>query len=101
MTAPLDLRFFSDGRPYLNAWQAALYVGYDVQAPESTDRAVRSFLEWARQRGMPTLHRGRRVLFRRVDLDRALAGPVAEQKPLENVTALEQYAIRLARGEVR
>jgi hypothetical protein len=50
---------------------------------------------------MPTLHRGRRVLFRRVDLDRALAGPVAEQKPLENVTALEQYAIRLARGEVR
>ena len=101
MSAPLDTGFFSDGRPYLNVWQAALYVGYDVQVAASNDRAVRSFLEWARQRGIPKLPRGRRVLFRRVDLDRALTGPSAAAAPLEKVTALEQYAIRLARGDVR
>lgn len=52
---------------WLTAESAAEYLDYGTDK-----KAVRAFREFARRNGVPTAHRGRRVLFARVDLDRAI-----------------------------
>lgn len=52
---------------WLTAEHAAEYLDYGTDA-----KAVRAFREYARRHRIPTAHRGRRVLFARADLDRAI-----------------------------
>jgi hypothetical protein len=97
---PLDRSFLTDGRPYLNAWQAAMYIGCDITTATRDDRALQTFYEWARRNRVPKMHRGRCLLFRRVDLDRAVGEPQARHSEAQHDT-LQQAALRLARGERR
>ncbi len=57
---------------YLNARQAAAYLGYEVGEGRSrTDPAMRAFyaLVSRHRHRLPTKRRGQTLLFRRVDLD--------------------------------
>lgn len=50
-------------KPFFNTETATAYV----DAP-----SVRAFRAWAKRHGVASGHRGRRLMFARVDLDRAL-----------------------------
>jgi hypothetical protein len=65
---------------YLNARQAAAYIGYEVaerdehgtRLPSRDDKGMRAFYEFARRHPITKKHRGRCLLFRRADLDAAI-----------------------------
>jgi excisionase family DNA binding protein len=54
--------------PYLTADEAAAYTRYASR---------HSFLQWVRRQGVRSFKRGKTLLFRREDLDAALAQPEA------------------------
>ena len=68
-----DRTFLVDGRPYLNARQAAIYCGFEP-APLGTrrqdDPQMRAFGTWASSRGLRT--QPGRLVYRRTDLDAAI-----------------------------
>jgi hypothetical protein len=66
---PAELR----GATYLTVEQAARYVGY---APDRYPHPEKAFMKWVDRCGslrLPKCYRGRKVLFRRADLDRVVA----------------------------
>lgn len=85
---------------FLSARQAAEYVGYQP-APERdaegkrnlarSDLAVKAFYEWATRKGVKKYHRGRCLLFKRVDLDRAI-GRSTEDHDEQHQDRLERMA---------
>ena len=81
---------------YLDARAAAAFVGYDVEA--DARHAVCAFYAFVRRHGVPTLHRGRRLLFRRADLVRAVEGDDAAKR-CERLERMEVLARQHARGE--
>lgn len=92
MTAP---------KGYLNARQAAIYVGYEPGAgPRRTDKAMRAFYAFVRRHKVQTKRRGRSLLFRERDLDRAIdACTDAEQR--ERFDRMASLAREYARGTAR
>lgn len=92
---------------FLNARQAAAYVGYNV-APERAadgtrntnreDPGVRAFYAWATSHNVKKHRRGRSLLFRRVDLDRAIGASTdahddAQQSRLDRMAEMgRQFA---------
>jgi hypothetical protein len=63
--------------PWLDVVRAAEHVGYADAAsadPVARRRALKAFREWARRARLVPGRRGRRLLFMRADLDRAVAG---------------------------
>lgn len=83
---------------YLNARQAAAYVGYEpAEGTRSReDKQTRAFYEWARRHGVTKHRRGRCLLFLRADLDRAIGRSTDTHNAQ---TALERMA-DLARRHV-
>lgn len=64
-----------DGDGFVTSERAAAYAGYDgVSSPDplTRRRALNAFREWVRSKGITTQRRGRRLLFRRVAIDRAV-----------------------------
>jgi hypothetical protein len=69
-----DRGFLTDGRPYLNARQAAIYCGFEPQARGAvvrTDRQMKSFFSWACSRGIRT--EAGRAVYARAALDAAIS----------------------------
>lgn len=96
--------------PYLDARDAAIYVGYkpalDAQGkpvPADKDPQMSAFYKFVRRHDVQTTRRGRRLLFRRSWLDRALARCDDEQlaQQRDRMTQIGELAKRLARGESR
>lgn len=93
------------GEGFLNARQAAAYIGYEPGVdsdgrprPTSQDKAMRAFYEFVRRHRVETHHRGRRLLFRRVDLDRAI-NRCTDARQHSALEEMEELARRHARGE--
>jgi hypothetical protein len=88
-----DRSFLTDGRPFLNSRQSAVYCGFEPRPGLSPreDQQMRRFYAWASSRG---LHRQPgRAVYRRADLDAA----IANQQPTS--PAIERMR-RLARQDV-
>jgi hypothetical protein len=89
--------------PYLNARQAAEYIGYQPSGgPAGTDKAMRAFYAFVRNKKIPAKRLGRKGLrFRRADLDRALDRATEEhdQQHQERLARMEALARKHARGE--
>lgn len=68
-----ETTYLTDGRRYLTTPQAAHYVGFEPTpgVPPRHDRAIRSFWEWARRKGIHAC-RGREGMWERSDLDDAM-----------------------------
>lgn len=86
---------------YLNARQAAAYVGYEPSATTSArdDKAMRAFYQFVRDHHVTTHHRGRRLLFLRADLDRAIGrctDAVAASAMDDRLKAMEELGRRQA-----
>lgn len=93
MTAPAaladDRSYLTDGRPYLNARQAAVYCGYEPTPgrPAGQDPQMKRFYGWAALRGLHP-QPGRSV-YRRAELDAAIARrPLAPSADLEAMRRL-------------
>jgi len=92
MTAPAplddDRAFLTDGRPYLTAAQAALYVGYAPTAGllARADKQMKAFYMWAASRGVHP--QPGRAVYRRSDLDAAITRRPASTGDLEMMRAL-------------
>jgi hypothetical protein len=73
-----DRAFLTDGRPYLTTAQAALYCGFTPTpgVALSKDPQVRGFYGWCLSRGVR--QQPGRAVYRRADLDAAIAGQVPE-----------------------
>jgi hypothetical protein len=71
-----DRTFLTDGRPYLNTRQAALYVGYEPDESKShrRDPQIRAFYEWCRRRGVQ--QQPGRAVWKRADLEAGVARQV-------------------------
>lgn len=72
-----------DTETYLDADEAAAYLRYTVANGYADP--LRAFLKFVRRKGVPKCRTGRRLLFRRVDLDRSVA-PAIEKKPLRRAS---------------
>lgn len=95
---------------FLNSRDAARYVGYNPQpaiAADGTrnnaasDSQMRAFYAWVDSHQVPKHRRGRCLLFKREDLDRAI-GRCTDAHHTQHLSRLEQMAElgrRLARGE--
>lgn len=86
---------------FLNARQAAAYVGYEPgSGPARTDKAIKAFYAWVARHRVTSHRRGRVLLFTRTDLDVAIGhstdAHLARQNRLEQI---EELARRDARGE--
>jgi|SRR5262245_23529723 len=68
-----DTSYLTDGRRYLTTIQAAHYVGFEPtpDVKPRHDRAIRSFWEWARRKGIHACA-GREGMWERRDLDDAM-----------------------------
>jgi hypothetical protein len=97
------------GEPYLNARQAAAYVGYEPGVdgegqplPTADDKAMRAFYQFVRRHKVETKRAGRRLLFRKSSLDRAIERSTEAyadaRSPMER---MEELARKHARGEAR
>jgi hypothetical protein len=90
-------------RKYLNARQAAEYVGYEpgVDAagkplPVSEDKQMRAFYAWVRDHKVLKKRRGRTLLFLEYDLDCAIdASTEAGNTSLEQLAELARRGIRV------
>jgi len=85
---------------FLNARRAAAYVGYEPGTrfnAKGHDLEMRAFYEFVRRHGVANTRRGRRLVFRRVELDRAL-GRCTEEAQHGRLNMAE-LARRHARGE--
>jgi hypothetical protein len=95
-----DRAFLTDGRPYLNVRQAAIYCGFEagpVGTRRRTDPAIRRFHDWAYRHGL-RMQPGRDV-FRRVDLDATIARQPAPTPEIDRARALaHQDAAAFRRG---
>jgi hypothetical protein len=94
---------------YLDVRAAAEYVGYTPAKdalgrwiPAHKDRQIRCFYEWVRRHDVQTAYRGRRLLFRRSWLDRALDRCTEDQQAQQRDRreAMADLARRHARGEI-
>jgi hypothetical protein len=89
------------GDAYLNARQAARYLGYEVgDGPVRTDKGVRAFREMCRRHGVKAQHFGRRALFSRAELDAAVS-PTNGTAAQDAFARMEALAQQDARGEGR
>lgn len=99
MTAPAPLEddrgFLTDGRPYLTAAQAALYVGYAPTPglPARGDKQMKAFYMWAASRGVHP--QPGRAVYRRADLDAAIT-----RRPHPQSTHDLETMRQLARADV-
>lgn len=68
-----ETSYLTDGRRYLTTPQAAHYVGFEPTPglKPRQDRAIRSFWEWARRKGIRSCA-GREGMWERHDLDEAM-----------------------------
>ena len=84
---------------YLNARQAAAYVGYEpTGGPTTGDKAMDAFYHFVRRHHVETHRRGRRLLFLRSDLDRAI-GRCTDAQQQGKFDRMETLARQHARGE--
>lgn len=82
---------------FLNARQAAAYVGYEPgEGPARTDRAMKCLYEFVRRHKVRKYGSPGRLLFSTADLDRAVGKPA----PPANVAEFERMA-ELARKHAR
>jgi hypothetical protein len=84
--------------PYLNAEQAARYVGYEPgqRNARGQDPQMRCFYAFIKRRKVTPIADGRRLLFRREDLDHALGRePRASTSSLDE---MRELAAEHARG---
>jgi len=93
MTSPgEDRSFLSDGRPYLNARQAAIYCGFEP-GPRGqgvrTDPQMKSFFSWASSRGIRT--EPGRAVYCRAKLDAAIRQRTGEDRAAA-IAAVQQQA---------
>jgi hypothetical protein len=85
---------------FLNARQAAAYVGYEVgDGPSRTDPQMRCFYAFMEHHKVKKHKRGASLLFKREDLDRAI-GRATDQHNAEHQDRLERMA-ELARTHAR
>lgn len=94
---------------YLDARDAARYVGYKpavdkrgTAIPAHKDPQMWAFYAFVRRHHVETRRRGRRLLFRRSWLDRALDRCTEDQQAQqrERLAAMADLARRHARGEI-
>lgn len=89
------------GEPFLNARQAAKYVGFEPgEGTARDDKEMRRFYEWVRVARVPKHQRGpRNLLFRVSELEAAIAAasaddPVATTESLDRMETLARDWIR-------
>lgn len=89
---------------YLNARQAAAYVGYEpgVDAegqpvPSHKDKAMRAFYKFVARHRVDTKRRGRSLLFERAALDAAI-GKCTDDR-MDRLERMRDLGRRHARGE--
>lgn len=87
---------------YLNAADAAAYVGYKPGTRfnrRRQDMELRAFYAFVDRHQVVTKHRGRRLLFSKPDLDRAVDASTEQHEG--RIAAMEELGRRHARGELR
>jgi hypothetical protein len=65
--------------PWLDTLHAAEYVGYAnalSDDPKERARAIQAFWVWTKRRGVASCRRGRKLLFTKTDLDKAVGARV-------------------------
>lgn len=87
---------FSNLPVYLTPAQAAKYLGLTA----TCERPVNSFLKWVERNHIPKLHRGRRLLFRRADLDLSVEGYDFLEAAVRGLTRSLDAAAARARRKV-
>jgi len=86
---------------YLNARQAAVHVGYEPTEGVAArdDKQMRAFYQFVRDHHVTKHRRGRRLLFLRADLDRAIGRCSDAFTPDDRFAAMEELARRKARED--